>query len=394
MIPVEAFIDRYYVDRKQTDSVKWDGLNETFGSTDLLPLWVADMDFKIPEKAREDMIQRIDHGVFGYSKPSAEYYKSFTNWQKKRHNINLNESWIRFSTGVVNSFNYMVQRFTNPGESVLVLAPVYYPFFDAVTQNNRQLVVSELVNESGHYSIDFDAFETAIVENDVSLFLHCSPQNPVGRIWTEEELKRLFDICVAHDVIVVSDEIHQDFVRDGHEFISALRLHERYYSRLVVLTSASKTFNLASLLHSHIIIPDKEMRDSYDLFAERTVNNPPSLMGMIATESCYKHGEEWLDGLQGVIEGNYQLLTQTLAKALPEVVVTDKQATYLAWIDLSAYISKENMKHVIQDKAGLAIDYGEWFRGESTQFIRVNLATSPEVIKKAIKKLIENICCE
>jgi len=191
----QNFIDRYYIERKGTASAKWDGLTEKFTREDLLPLWVADMDFKVPEAVQEAMRERIDHGVFGYSIVSDSYYKSFINWQKERHNIIMKKEWLRFSTGVVNSFNFIIQGFTEVDESVIILAPVYYPFFDAVEKNNRHLVISKLVNTNGYYDIDFEDFERKIIDEKVKIFLHCSPQNPVGRVWKKEELEKLFEIC-------------------------------------------------------------------------------------------------------------------------------------------------------------------------------------------------------
>lgn len=385
----EEFIEQYYVERSGTNSVKWDGLKDRFSITNLLPLWVADMDFKVPKEIQEKMLERIEHGVFGYSLVSDTYYESFIQWQKKRHNIEIKEEWIRFTTGVVNSFNYLIQAFTEEEESVLILAPVYYPFYDAVNNNNRHLVVSQLVNDKGSYSIDFNQFEADIIKMDVKLFLHCSPQNPVGRVWSKEELEQLFSICEKHQVKVISDEIHQDFIQPGKEFVSALSLKESYLDSVFVLSAPSKTFNIASLLHSHVLIPNEGLRNQYDIFAEKAVNNTISLMGTIATEAAYTHGETWLDELIQVIEYNYSVMKAMFEKELPHVLVSPKEATYLAWIDLSYYLKDQNIVEVMEKKAGIAIDYGEWFDKDHQSFIRMNLATKTENVVTATRKIIE-----
>lgn len=389
MNDVKTFCDTYYVDRKQTDSEKWDGLEEKFGQGNLLPLWVADMDFQIPEKAREALMERVEHGVFGYSKPSDTYFDAFINWQQKRHGIELKEEWVRFTTGVVNSFNFIIQAFSQEGDAVLVLPPVYYPFFSAVEKNNRVLIHSELRNDGGAFTMDFADIEQKIIAHNIKILLHCSPHNPVGRVWTRAELTTLFDICQKHGVLIISDEIHQDFIREGQEFVSALRLDEKYQEMLFVLTSASKSFNLAGLLHSHVIIPDEEKRRRFDAHLEKVANNAQSTMGMIATEACYRYGEEWFDSLQQVIEHNYQIIRREAARLLPKAVVSDKQGTYLAWLDLSSYVTEEKMTEMMQERAQIAIDYGSWFSSNFGQFIRINLATKPENIELAMARLAD-----
>lgn len=388
---IESFINNYYVERKNTGSVKWDGLKNKFGHEDLLPLWVADMDFKVPEEVQDALMKRIEHGVFGYSFAEDSYYQAFIQWQKKRHDIHIEKEWIRFTTGVVNSFNYLIQAFTKKEEAVLILAPVYPPFFTAVTNNQRKLVVSRLHSKNGHYDIDFNDFEEKIIKNNVKLFLQCSPQNPVGRIWRREELEKIFNICRKHQVKIVSDEIHQDFIQPGKHFVSALSVDSGYLDNIAVLTAASKSFNLASLLHSHVVIPGESLREIYDQHVQTLINNPDSLMGIIATEAAYTHGEAWLDSLIEVIEYNYDVMRKEITEKLPEAIVAEKEATYLTWVDLSHYIKPSEMKAIIEEKAKLAVNYGEWFDINSGGCIRINLATKTENIMKAIDQLVESI---
>lgn len=391
VIGIQKFCETYGVERKGTDAVKWDGIEEKFQRKDLLPLWVADMEFKIPKKAEETLIERVRHGAFGYTMASDSYYEQYFNWQKKRFDVTLEKDWVRFSTGVVNSFFWMVNTFTEKNDSVLVLSPVYYPFYDAIRENQRKIVTSELVNHEGRYEIDFEDVERKIVEEKVKLFIHCSPHNPVGRVWSKKELTKLFDICQAHDVLIISDEIHQDLVRKDVSFTSALAMDEKYFTHLIALNAPSKTFNLAGLLHSHIVIPDKNLRRRYDDYAKTVHKSALSTLGLVTAEACYRYGEEWLEGLLEVIEFNFNLLKNDLVGAFPNIRLTDKQGTYLAWLDLSSYVPPEDMKQFIEEECHLAIDYGSWFGENCENFIRINLGTLPKYIEEATDRLIAGL---
>ena len=382
-----TFVDKYYVERQQTDSIKWDGLKKRFGEKDLLPLWVADMDFKIPEEVQNKMIERINHGVFGYSVVPDSYYQAIKSWQKNQHNVEIEKEWLRFTTGVVNSLHYLIQCFTKEKEAVMICSPVYYPFYDVVKDNKRKLVVSDLVINEGRYEINYEEMEEKIKKENVKALIFCSPHNPVGRVWTLKELKKISDICQKYDVLLISDEIHQDFVAKGHTFISYLGVDGVDFDKLIVVNAASKSFNLASLLHSHIFIPSTDLRVRYDEFIKTIISNPTSLMGVIATQASYDFGEQWLDELNQTIDDNFDLMTQLFNELLPEAIVYEKQGTYLSWVDLSCYITQDKMKEIVQDKAKLAIDYGEWFGKHSGTFIRINLATHPKNIELAIKNL-------
>lgn len=390
LLSVDAFCKKYSVDRSQTSSLKWDNVAERFGKADLVPLWVADMDFKVPEEVQVAMIERIQHGIFGYSVVPDSYYEAYFAWEKEKYMVTAKKEWVRFSPGVVQSFYNMVHAFTKPKEAVIVLTPVYYPFFSAVSDSDRKLVRCALKNDQGDYRIDFDTFEAAIIENQVKLFIHCSPHNPVGRVWTKAELERLFKICKKHNVMIVSDEIHRDILQKGTDFYSALRM-EDYYDQLIVLNAPSKTFNLACLLHSHIVIPDEKIRKQYDEYAKEYCKSEVSLMGIIATEACYRYGSEWLEGLSNVIDYNFHILQQTFAQKAPLIIMSEKQGSYLAWIDLNAYVEPKNLESFIQEKCGLAIDFGEWFGKQNKGFIRINLATKPENIEFAATQITQNI---
>jgi len=386
---VTKFCEENLVYRKNTNSLKWDALEARYGDANLLPLWVADMEFKAPKGVIDALVKRSEHGVFGYTEIPDSYYEAFFNWQKSRYGVSLEREWVSFSPGVVSSFYAMVQAYSQVGEGVIILSPVYYPFFHAVRDGKRQLVTSELVNEAGDYRINFADFEQKIIENDVKVFIHCSPHNPVGRVWDESELVQLFDICIKHNVVIVSDEIHQDLTRGENPFISALKLDQKYFEKLIVLNSPSKTFNVACLLHSHIIIPNEELRSTYEAYLKMVSPPEISVMGMIAAEAAYRTGSDWLEGLLAVIEANYQTVVQAFSEKAPKIIVSPKQGTYLLWIDLRGYLSPDEVKVFIQDKCGLAIDFGDWFGEESKGFIRINLGTDPQFIKEATAKMIQ-----
>lgn len=388
---VDEFVATYGVTRKNTDSVKWDSMIDNFGTNDLLPMWVADMEFKAPEAVQEALINRVQQGAFGYSVVPDSYYEAYFNWQAERYHVKLEKEWVRFSPGVVSSFFWMVNAFTKAGEGVIVLAPVYYPFYHAINDTNRQLVTSGLLNTKGRFTIDYDDFEAQIVNQNVKLFIHCSPHNPVGRVWTAEEQKRLFDICVKHDVIIISDEIHQDLTRIDHPHVAALALDEKYRSHLIVLNAPSKTFNLASLLHSHIVIADQGLRAKYDAYAATTVKSVTSLFGTVATEAAYRQGGEWLENLNEVIEQNFNYLQKTFAASAPKIILTEKEGTYLAWADLRAYLGPTEVVSFMQEKCGIAVDYGEWFGDGYEGFIRINLGTLPTYVKQTADKIVTEL---
>lgn len=391
MSKVNQFVERYGVERKGTDSVKWDFMSEKFSKDELLPLWVADMDFKVPEGVRQALQARLDHGVFGYTVIPESYYEAYFNWQKTHYGVTLAKEWLRFSPGVVSSFFWMVNAFTQPADSVLILSPVYYPFYDSIKETGRTLVTSDLINQDGNYTIDFADIEAKIIANKVKLFIHCSPHNPVGRVWTVAEQTQLFDICLKHGVVIVADEIHQDLIRPDLKHVAALSLGEKYYEKLIVLNAPSKTFNLAGLLNSHILIPDTSLRATYDEYVASFHKASTNLIGFIATEAAYRTGDQWLEGLIEVIEHNYEILVRTFGQELPEIIVSPKEGTYLAWVDLSAYVPADELVDFMENRCGIAVDYGEWFGSNCEGFIRINLGTDPKNIQYTADKIVAEI---
>lgn len=380
-----------YINRKNTDCEKWDGLSDMYEREDLLAMWVADMDFAAPLCVQEALQNYLNTGVYGYYHVPDSYYEAFINWEKRYHNYDVQKDWIRFSPGVVSAFHWIVQFMTAPSDSVIVLTPVYYPFFKAVENNHRRLITSDLINSAGRYTIDFADFEKKIIENDVKLFILCSPHNPVGRVWTAEELRTLFEICKKHDVYVIADEIHHDLTFGGCEHIPALSMRE-YQDRIFMLTAASKTFNLAGCENSIIVIPDDSLRQKWDAFTSSIAITSGNPFGYVAVRAAYEKGHEWFFEVKKCIYENYQYVCETFAKELPEVIVSPLEGTYLCWIDMNAYVKPENVKDFMENKCKLAFDYGDWFGGERfASFIRMNLATSKENVEKCVKAIVENV---
>lgn len=391
----EQFLERYAIERKGTNSLKWDKLEERFGDADLLAAWVADMEFKVPEQVTDALREKVDFGVFGYSYVPDSYYEAFINWEKERHGYQVDREWMRFSTGVVTALYWFVNAFTKADDSVIILSPVYYPFGNAVRDTGRRLVTSELINTEGRYTIDFEDFEQKIIEHDVKLFIHCSPHNPVGRVWTEEEAEQLLTVCEKHNVLVVSDEIHHDMTFGDHTHIpSAIVSGGKYADRIITVTAASKTFNLAGLLTSQIIIENEELRKAFDAFVSSVNQTEVNLLGMTASEAAFRHGADWLDGLRAVVKANERYAVETFAEHAPGLVISPLEGTYLLWIDLRAYVDPDGVKEFIQDTCKIAIDYGEWFGEQSKGFIRLNLGTEPRHIQQAVKSIIEHLPAE
>ena len=385
----EKFLKEYLVERKGTYSLKWDALDKRFGNADLTSMWVADMEIKAPKEVIEALKERCEHGVFGYSYVSDEYYNSVINWLKEKHNYEIKKEWLRFTNGVVTAIYCFVNIFTKVDDAILILTPVYYPFHNAVKDNNRKLITCDLKNTDGYFTIDYDEVEKKIVENNVKLFIQCSPHNPAGRVWKEEELAKILEICKKHNVLVISDEIHQDIIMKGYKHIpSAIVANGKYADNLITVSAASKTFNLAGLIHSNIIISNDELRKKYDKEIKKINQTEINILGMLATQVAYEKGSEWLENVKEIIEDNFNYLKTELNKHIPEITITNLEGTYLVFLDLRKIIPIDKVKEFIQDKCNLAIDFGEWFGASFKGFIRINLATDPEIVKKAVESII------
>lgn len=380
------------VERRGTNTLKWDSLKEIFGDADLTPLWVADMEFKSPPGVIEALKSRVDHGAFGYGKVPDSYYEAFNEWQQKNHGMTVEKDEVRFYTGVVGALYALVNTFTQPKDAAIICPPVYYPFYDAILNTGRTLVTCELDNNDGIYSLDFEKFEKDIKDNNVKLFILCSPHNPVSRVWTEAELDKMMDICRRNNVLVISDEIHQDFAHKGNKFIPAAVLGGgKYKDMLITVNSASKTFNLAGLIHSHTLIHNPDMRQKYDDYI-KTIGQPEAnLFGLVAMEAAYRTGGQWIADLKATIYENYEHVKSEFGEKLPKVIITPLEGTYLMWLDMRAYLDPDQVEEFMRDKCRLAVDVGEWFSVNGKGFIRINLATNPKYVKLAVNNIITNL---
>ncbi|MGO5116292.1 MalY/PatB family protein [Candidatus Avoscillospira sp. LCP25S3_F1] len=389
----EKFCQENCVERKGTGTLKWDSLEEVFGDADLLPLWVADMEIQSPPAARQAIQARVEHGTFGYAKVTDDYYDAFFSWQKNHHGVTLAKENLRFATGVVGSLYAAVRAYTQPNDGVIICPPVYYPFYDAILNTGRTLVTCELDNHDGRFTLDLEKFEKTIAESKAKMFLLCSPHNPVCRVWTEEELEGMFAVCRKHGVLVVADEIHQDFTYDkDHAFFSTALLGDgKYKDMLILLNSGSKTFNLAGLIHSHVIIFDEKLMETYDAYIKSIGSPEVNLMGVVAMGAAFRDGAAWFDQVKALICHNYDYMKQAFAKDAPKIVLTPLEGTYLSWLDLRGYMDGKDVAEFIQKKCRLACDVGEWFSFTGHGYVRINLATDTKYIKMAVERILANL---
>ncbi len=392
---MNEFEKKYYADRRGSGAIKWDGLKFLFGSDDpeMISMWVADMDFHSPECVGEALKKLGESGEYGYYMPSPAYFNAFLNWEEKRHGYKAQREWMRTTPGVVAGIFHFVGAFSQPGDACIILSPCYYPFMEAVEETGRRLVCSMLKNEGGLYTIDFADFERKIEENEVKIFILCSPHNPVGRIWTREELTQLMEICRRHGVLVISDEIHQDLELFGHKHVPTLASCD-CADFAVSLTAASKTFNMASFNHSIALVPNKDLRDKYDAYLKH-MHLSGAKPGFVAVQAAYEGGESWLDQVIAVVENNVRVVTELMQEGAPKVVISPLEGTYLQWLDIGAYVKAEEIKSFMTERCKLAVDYGSQFftkeAGEGDTHIRLNLATSEDNVRRAAERLVREL---
>lgn len=376
------------VDRRGTHCLKYDFAIERGKPADILPLWVADMDFPTSSYVQEALQSQIQHGIFGYSDGQEAYFEAVAGWIKKHHDYEVKSEWLIKTPGIVFAIALAVQAYTKEGDGVLIQQPVYYPFSEAITDNGRRLISSDLVLRNGRYEIDFEDFERKIVEEKVKLFLLCSPHNPVGRVWTKEELLQLGNICLKHGVKIVSDEIHSDFVFQGkHHVLPSI---SKDFEKIVILcNSPSKTFNLAGLQISNIFIPDEENRRLFKNRLNACGYSQPNVMGVIACDAAYRYGEEWYQHLLKYLKENIEFTQRFIRENLPKVQMTDLEGTYLVWLDFRAYgFTDQELNDRIIHKGGLWLDSGEIFGQVGSGFQRINVACPRSVLKEALEKLV------
>ncbi len=377
-----------FVDRGGTGCHKWDGLAEQFGRTDLLPMWIADMDIRCPQCVLDALAAQVEKGVFGYDMPTDDYYRAFGDWQARRHGIEVRREWLRFAPGLVPALNWCVQIYSEPGAGVVLPTPIYYPMLHAVKNNSRRLLAWELINDCGVYRMDLDQLELMFRKEKPQLLIFCSPHNPCGRVWTKEELQAVLALCRKYRVLMVSDEIHQDLIMPGSKQTPAALLADED-DLLISMTAPSKTFNLAGLQNSLLLIGNEKLREDFDRFTTNIRISYGCSPGYTAAAAAWRGGESWLDSVLELVWNNYLYLRGELMKNFPRLTVSPLQGTYLCWVDFRAYVEPDDFESFMLDRCRIAADLGSWFGGHAPCHGRFNLATSAANVKEAASRICD-----
>ena len=380
------------IDRHGTNCLKFDFAKERGKNGDELSLWVADMDFEVAKPITDALQAQVNHGIYGYSEVKSDYFEIVKNWFKENFDWEIKKGSLVKTPGVVYAIAMAVKAFTKEGEAVIIQQPVYYPFSEMIIANNRKLVNSPLVLKDGRYEIDFEDFEKKIVKNNVKLFILCSPHNPVGRVWSVEELKKIGDICIKHGVVIFSDEIHADFVYEPNKHHVFASLGESYAANSVIATAPSKSFNIAGLQVSNIFIENKKLRDAFRNEIVKSGYSQLNTMGLAAARAAYESGKEWLDEVRAYIKDNLIFFRDYLKENIGELSLIEPEGTYLVWVDFRKLgLSEKQREDLIVNKAKLWIDSGAMFGVDGEGFERFNIACPREYLKMALDSLAKAI---
>lgn len=376
------------IDRSATNTIKLERLKDMFGRTDLLPLWVADMDFLSPPEITDALMERDKHGLFGYTLPSEGYYNSILNWLDRRHNYKVEQSELTFVPGVVKGFAFAMDAFTNEGDAVIIQPPVYHPFNLVTKALKRKVVNNPLLFEDGKYKMDFVDLENKIKESGAKMLIFCSPHNPVGRVWSKEELTKLADICYDNNVLVVSDEIHSDFALFGNVHLPFATVSQKARDNSITLMAPSKTFNIAGIVSSFAVIHNKDIQEKYLSFLSPRELDKGTIQAYVATEAAYNSGEAWLDEATDYIENNIQFVDNYLKSNIPQIKVINPESMFLLWLDCKELgLSHSELEDLFVNKARLALNSGIMFGREGTGFMRLNVGVPQSVLKTAMDNL-------
>ncbi len=376
------------INREGTESVKYDLRNNVFGKADVIPMWVADMDFRTPDFIREAVIERAKYDVYGYTFREDAYFEAIAAWIRRRHQWDVRKEWMTYTPGVVAAFNMAVLGLTKEGDEVIIQPPVYPPFFHAVESHGRKLVTNPLIDTDDGFIMDYELLEKQA--KTAKMLILSNPHNPVGRCWTRDELKRLGDICMRNNVLVFSDEIHCDLVLPGHKHVPFASVCEEFAQHSLTAHAASKTFNLAGMATSTIIVPNEKLRKTYVNFVESTEIHLGNIFGKIATKTAMEKGEEWLQQLLVYIQGNIDYVVDYINKELPKIRVHKAEATYMLWLDFSAYnLDNKELNHKMIFEAGLGLNNGKEFGKQGEKCLRINLACPRSVVAEAMKRIKE-----
>ena len=397
------------IDRTGTNCSKWDNCKNIFGREDILPMWVADTDFEAPKEAIEAMKKRLEHGIYGYTYRPQSFNNAIINWMKKRHGWDIKNEWITFSPGIVPAISMAVNTFTHPGDKVIIQTPIYPPFQSVVERSGRTRIDNELVFIDGRYHMDIDRLEEQISLNDLSytnnttndnrefdnrvkLLLLCNPHNPSGRVWTKEELIKIGEICLKNNIIIVSDEIHSDIIYKGHKHIPIASLSKELEQNTITCIAPSKTFNLAGLSTSAIIIPNKEIRNMFNNTLETLEVDGGNIFGSIALESAYNHGEKWLEELLTYLEGNLNYLMKYFEDRIPDIKPIRPEATYLIWLDCSKLgLEGKDLVDFFVNKAKVGVNPGFKFGKSGRNFVRLNIGCPRSTLEEGLRRIEEAV---
>jgi len=376
------------INRKNTNSIKWDGHTRFNINPDALPLWVADMDFRTLPEITQALNKQVEFGIYGYAFEPESYFEAIIQWMKRRHDWDVRKDWVLTTPGVVSGLNACILAFTQENDSILIQEPVYHPFKNSINYNKRIPVINELVRNDTHYTINFEDFEKKIVENEVKLFILCSPHNPVGRVWLKEELIQMADICHKHNVVIVSDEIHMDFVFKGHKHHVLVNLKPEYQDFVITLVAPSKSFNLDAFKVSQLMTPNKEFLEKVRHEYERLGFHGHNTFGLLACEVAYRQGDQYMDEVVDYIDKNIQYTKEYISNNLNQIKVMDIEGTYLLWLDFSALdLEQKSLMSFLEMNAKLWFNDGSIFGASGKGFVRMNCATQKDVIVQALEQL-------
>ena len=376
------------VNRKNTNAIKYDLAKKRGKPEDAVSLWVADMDFPTAPCIQKAVAEKAAHGIWGYSRPDNRYYDALKKWYKERHNFEVQNEWVVNTPGVCFALAAAIKAFTKEGESVLIQKPVYYPFFNIINSLQRKVVNSSLILKNNHYEIDFDDFERKIVQENVKMFILCSPHNPGGRVWTKQELQKISEICLAHNVLVVSDEIHSDITFGSNVHTVYGSLSEQALKNSIICTAPSKSFNLAGLQFSNIFIADEKLRKAFSEELDKTGYDEPSVFGIVAATAAYSEGADWFDSVKSYIWENILFAKKYIEENASQIKVLVPEGTYLLWLDFSKTgLSDSEINDRVLNKAKVWLDRGSMFGKEGEKFQRINCATPRIILEDALKRI-------
>jgi len=373
--------------REGTNCIKYDLREEIFGNKNVIPMWVADMDFKTPDFIVKTLRSRLDHEIFGYTFRQAEYFSSIIEWFRTRHKWNLEKEWISFCPGIVPALNFCTLAFTNPGDRIIVQPPVYFPFFSAVESHGRTLVYNRLVETDGRWTMDYESL-VRLIDPQTKMIIISNPHNPVGRAWTKEELETLADICIEKNILILSDEIHCDLVLPGYAHTPFATISEKTAERTITCIAPSKTFNLAGLSTSSLIIPDPSLRKAFNRVIDNLHVGNGNIFGTIASVSAYTEGGPWLDEVLDYIEKNIVLVEEYCSRMIPEIITVRPEATYMIWLDCRKFgMTGRELQDFFVNRAGVGMNEGSTFGPGGEGFMRMNVASTRQTVIRALEQI-------